>query len=304
LEIQRGIIVRSQSGFYWVHTPQGEITCRLRGRLKRGSVRGDIAAIGDWVRIQILPDGQGVIEEIEPRQRTLSRLAPNPHGAYEQIIIANADQVIIVLACASPEPRLGMLDRYLVICEKHTIPPLILVNKADLLPAEQIQAKFAPYSDIGYPLLLVSAKSRLGLDALRQGLSGKISVLTGPSGVGKSTLLHALFPNYEPRFAEVRRQTQKGRHTTVVREMIPLPEGGFVADTPGLKALALWDIQPEELDGYFPEIRPLVSHCSFSDCTHLQEPGCAVRQAVEKGQIHPLRYQSYLRMRQGMEDTE
>ncbi len=300
----RGIIVRTQSGFYWVDTPQGQILCRLRGKLKRGPRLGDVAAIGDWVKLTYLSDGSGVIEEIEPRNRILSRKAPTPHGEYEQIIIANPDQAVLVFACAQPEPRLGMLDRYLVICEKQAIPPLILVNKIDLLGLEAACQTFELYQQLDYPVLYLSAKSGFGIDELRQALHGKISVFTGPSGVGKSTILKQLLPAWEREVAEVRRRVHKGRHTTVAREMVALPEGGYVADTPGLKALALWDIQPEELDGYFVEMRPLVQKCAFSDCTHSQEPGCAIRQAVEEGKIHPWRYQSYLRLRFGEEAAQ
>ncbi|MCX8063255.1 MAG: ribosome small subunit-dependent GTPase A [Anaerolineales bacterium] len=300
----RGIIVRMQSGFFWVDTPQGQVICRLRGRLKKGPRLGDVASIGDWVKVTPLPDGSGVIEEVEPRMRSLSRRAPTPQGEYEQIIIANPDQAVLVFACAQPEPRLGMLDRYLVICEKQAIPPLILVNKIDLLGLEKAQQIFELYHKLDYPLLYLSAKNGYGLDELRQHLRGKVSVFTGPSGVGKSTILKQLLPAWDREVAEVRRRVHKGRHTTVVREMHPLPEGGYVADTPGLKALALWDIQPEELDGYFVEMRDRVQKCAFSDCTHLQEPGCAIRQAVEKGEIHPLRYQSYLRLRFEEEESQ
>ncbi|GAB4478331.1 MAG: ribosome small subunit-dependent GTPase A [Anaerolineales bacterium] len=293
----QGIIVRSQSGFYWVDTSQGQIICRLRGRLKKGPRLGDVAAIGDRVEVTPLPDGSGVIEAVEPRLRSLSRKAPTPQGEYEQIIIANPDQAVLVFACAQPEPRLGMLDRYLVICEKQTIPPLILVNKVDLIGLEQAQQIFDLYRQLGYPVLYVSAKSGFGLDQLREHLKGKISVFTGPSGVGKSTILKSLLPDWDREIGDVRRRVHKGRHTTVTREMHPLPDGGYVADTPGLKALALWDIQPEELDGYFIEMRPLVQQCAFSDCTHLHEPDCAIRRAVDEGTIHPLRYHSYLRLR-------
>jgi ribosome biogenesis GTPase len=300
----RGIIIRAQSGFYWVDTPQGQILCHLRGKLKKGPRLGDVAAIGDWVKITRLSDGSGVIEEIEPRTRTLSRKAPTPQGEYEQILIANPDQAVLVFSCAQPDPHLGMLDRYLVICEKQAIPPLILVNKIDLIGLGQAQQIFAIYHVLAYPLHYLSAKSGFGLGELRECLKGKISVFTGPSGVGKSTILKSLLPQWEREIAAVRRRVYKGRHTTVTREMHPLPEGGYVADTPGLKALALWDIQPEELDGYFVEMRELVKECAFSDCTHLHEPGCAIREAVAQGRIHPLRYQSYLRLRFGEDGDE
>lgn len=299
---ERGLVVRSQSGFYWVQTPQRQLICQLRGRLKKDRSTGDRIAIGDRVEVTPLSEDKGVIEAIEARTRCLSRCAPNPRGEYEQIIIANPDQLVLVFACTHPEPHLGMLDRYLIIAEKQSIPALIVVNKVDLLDFSQIQKMFEPYSQLGYRVTYVSAKTAFGVDKLRQELCGKISVFTGPSGVGKSSLLNRLIPTWNLQVKDVQRQTNKGRHSTVVREMYPLPEGGYVADTPGLKALALWDIKPEELDGYFPEMRGLVSQCNFNDCTHTHEPGCAVLNALAEGKIHPHRYQSYVNIRTGSED--
>ena len=277
--------------------------CQLRGRMKQGRRLGDLLAVGDWVQITPLPDGQGVINVIEPRQRMLVRMAPTPRGEYQQIIIANPDQAVLVFACARPEPRLGMLDRFLVIAEKQNIPVLIVANKVDLLTSVQAQALFERYADLGYALVYASARRGDGVEALRQRLVGQLSVLVGPSGVGKSSLLNAIQPGLGLSVREISQATEKGKHTTVVRQLFALQGGGYVADTPGLKALALWDIQPEELDGYFPELSDLVADCQFSDCTHLHEPGCAVRAAVEQGQVHPQRYESYARMRLGqMED--
>lgn len=299
----RGLIIRSQSGFYAVATESGPRLCQLRGRLKRGPRLGDLLAVGDWVQISPLPDGQGMIEAVEERQRMLVRLAPTPRGEYQQIIIANPDQAVLVFSCARPEPRLGMLDRFLVICEKQSIPPLIVANKTDLMTSVQAQALFERYAALGYPLVYASARRGDGVEQLRQLLVGRLSVFAGPSGVGKSSLLNAIQPGLGIAVREVSQATEKGKHTTVVRQLFALQGGGYVADTPGLKALALWDIQPEELDGYFPELRHLVSGCQFSDCTHLHEPGCAVQQAVDLGQVHPERYASYARMRLGqMED--
>jgi ribosome biogenesis GTPase len=298
----RGFVIRSQSGFYTVETEQGQLVCQLRGRLKKGRRLGDVVAVGDWVQVTPLGGQNGVIEQVEPRQRLFARLAPNPQGDYLQILIANPGQVVLVFACAEPEPRLGMLDRFLVIAEKQGVPALIVVNKIDLVGLEQAQRIFGHYPPLGYEVLYTSVPLAYGLEDLRQRLLHKISLLTGPSGVGKSSLLNAIQPGLGLQVRQVSQATSKGRHTTVVRELFPLEGGGYVADTPGLKALALWDIEPEELDGYFPELRSRVSECAFSDCTHVHEPGCAVRQAVQTGQIHPARYQSYLRMRFGDED--
>lgn len=299
MTLVRGLIVRSQSGFLTVETGAGLLTCQMRGRLKQGRRLGDIAAVGDWVQVTPLPEGKGVIEAVEERQRKIARQAPTPRGEYQQIIIANPDQAVFIFSCAKPEPHLGMLDRLLVIAERQGVPPLIVANKVDLVEMVRAWELFDHYKGLGYGLVYTSAKSGLGVEELRENLNGKISVFMGPSGVGKSSLLNAVQPGLGLEVRAISEATDKGRHTTVVREMFPLKGGGYVADTPGLKALALWDIEAEEIDGYFPELRPLVHLCQFSDCTHTHEPGCAVRAAVEQGKVHPSRYASYVRMRGG-----
>ena len=297
----RGLLIRSQSGFFTVQTESSLVVCRLRGRLKQGRRTGDIIAVGDWVEISVLDDGTGMIESIEDRRTMFSRMAPTPRGEYQQILIANPDQAIFVFACAEPEPRLRMLDRFLIVAEKAEIPALIVFNKVDLVGMRTARKWFGHYKDIGYSILYTSASTRRGISALHKQLRGKISVFAGPSGVGKSTLLNVIQPNLGLAVKEVSLSSNKGRHTTVVRELFPVVGGGYVADTPGLKALALWDIEPEEVDGYFPELRYLVAECRCSNCTHLHEPDCAVQAAVEDGSVHYERYESYVRLRYGEE---
>jgi ribosome biogenesis GTPase / thiamine phosphate phosphatase len=295
---KKGLIIKAQSGFFWVETGEGIIVCQLRGKLKRGRAMGDIAALGDRVHITLLEDGSGALEEVEERKQALVRLDPRPQGVYQQVLLANADQAVFVFACANPSPRLKMLDRFLVIAEKQKIPVVIVANKTDLV--DDPKKNFDLYEQIGYRVIYTSTKNETGLEELRAQLTNQISALAGPSGVGKSSLLNALQPGLGLAVNEISKVMDKGRHTTVIRQMFPF-EGGYVADTPGWKSLALWDTEPEELDAYFPELRDLVPHCQFSDCTHQHEPGCAVLAALKDGTIHPERYDSYVKLRTGKE---
>jgi ribosome biogenesis GTPase len=293
------LIVRAQSGFFTVETGAGPVVCQLRGRLKRGRATGDLAALGDRVRISIGSDGSGSIEEVEERKQALVRLDPRPQGVYQQVLLANADQAVFVFSCANPSPKLRMLDRFLVIAEKQRIPALIVANKIDLIGEPEARKLFGLYPPLGYGVIYTSVKTGAGVEELHTQLTGKISALAGPSGVGKSSLLNTIQPGLGLAVNEISRSVDKGRHTTVIRQMFPLEGGGYVADTPGWKSLALWDTRPEEIDAYFPELRQLVSACQFSDCSHRHEPGCAVQAAVQAGSVHPERYESYLRLRAG-----
>ncbi len=300
-ESLEGLVTRAQSGFLAVKTDVGEYVCRLRGRLKQGDTEGDIVAVGDRVTITPHEDGTGTIEEIHERSAAISRVRTGIKRDFRQILLANPDQIVIVFACAEPEPHTRMLDRFLVIAEKQEIEALIIANKIDLVTPSQAKAIFGHYVALGYPVLYTSAHTGEGVNLLRKKLQDKISALTGPSGVGKSSLLNAVQPDLGLHVRAVSEATSKGLHTTRVRELFPLDVGGYVADTPGIRSLALWDIEPEELDAYFVEMRDLVSDCQFSDCTHTHEPGCAVLEAVERGEITLERYNSYLRLRFGDE---
>lgn len=307
-----GLVIRTQSGFFTVQTDQGIYVAQLRGKLKEDYKETDLVALGDRVKIEPLPieadQVNAVIVEVAPRQRVLSRVAPSSavgtSAEREQVIIANPDQAIFVFAAAHPAPHTRMLDRFLVAAEKAEIPEIrICVNKVDLVADRaEVLNKFGVYERIGYPLLLVSAKTGEGLDALREALAGKISVFTGPSGVGKTSLLNAIEPDLGRRVSEVSRATTKGRHTTRYSELVPLASGGYIADTPGIRSISPWDVEPDELDGYYIEIAPHVAACRFQDCTHAHEPGCAVRAAVARGEISPERYDSYLRLREELEE--
>lgn len=296
---KRGLIIKAQSGFFTVETGEGLVICRLRGKLKHGRAIGDIAALGDNVQIELLADGSGAIETVEERKQAIVRLDPRPQGIYQQVLLANADQAVFVFACANPNPKLRMLDRFLVITEKQKIPAVIIANKVDLV--ENAKELFSVYESIGYRVIYTSTKTRVGLDELKSQLQNKISALAGPSGVGKSSLLNEIQPGLGLAVNEISKVMNKGRHTTVTRQMFALDGGGYVADTPGWKSLALWDTEAEEMDAYFPELRDLVPQCQFSDCSHKHEPGCAVLAALKAGTVHAERYDSYLRLRAGQE---
>ncbi|MEA4812870.1 MAG: ribosome small subunit-dependent GTPase A [Anaerolineaceae bacterium] len=299
-ELLPGLIIRSQAGFMSVHTEQGVYNCRVRGKLRKGRASGDLAAVGDRVLIEPQEDMTGSIAKILPRSSVLSRALSGVSYAYQQVILANADQILIVFACQQPEPHLRMLDRFLVVAERAQIPAIIVVTKLDLTSQATAESIFGLYQDLGYPVIYTSSRTNEGIEKVKSYLPGKISSLAGPSGVGKTSLLQNILPNLQLQVGQVGAGAQgKGRHTTQVRQLYPLEGGGWLADTPGLRTLALWDITETELDAYYREIAPLVADCQFNDCTHSHEPGCAVRRAVEEGGIAQSRYDSYLRLRFG-----
>ena len=311
-------MIKKSTGFYTVQTDGHIRLCELSPRLRsalsaaagshahRAAEHMDPLAVGDAVRCIQSGNGNGLVVELLPRRNQFSRRSAVPMPTarpHEQVIAANVDQVVPVFAAAEPPPKWNMLDRYLVSAEGAALPATVIVTKLDLALDEngQINAELAEataeYRRIGYPVLLVSAHSGEGLAQVQKALEGRVSVLLGKSGVGKTSLLNALQPGLGLRVNAVSQVTGKGKHTTTNMEMFPLgfAAGGEIIDTPGVREFGLWLEDGAQVDWFFPEMRPFLGKCRFGlDCEHDQEPGCAVRQAVSAGQIHPRRWQSYL----------
>lgn len=280
-------------GVYEVALDDGTVVdARLRGRLKRNNRAGAGVVAGDRVEIHHAGGDAFVIGAVEPRRTALVRRAPG-RGSRPKPVVANVDQVAVVLAAARPEPRPRMLDRLLVLAAAGGIPAFVVVNKVDLVDGT-VPAAFRPYTAAGYDVLPTSVKSGAGLEQLHRRLCGRTSVLTGPSGVGKSSLLNAMEPGLDLRTGAVSEVPGRGRHTTVTARLIPLADGGCVVDTPGLREVGLWGVDAATLDRCFPEFTPHLGACRFGEqCTHTHEPGCAVRAAVAAGTIAGARHDSY-----------
>jgi ribosome biogenesis GTPase / thiamine phosphate phosphatase len=334
-----GLVVALAPGLFEVSTANGAYLCTLRGRLRKarpaprprqrpatpspatraprrsrdasaslmaspGEARSPIhVTSGDRVLISALPGGEGVIEDVLPRRTALARA--RSEAGTEQIMLANVDAAVLVFATRDPEPRFGLLDRYLALCEHATVSAVICLNKIDLGVTPELEEAVALYADLGYPVVRTSATTGVGLEELRALITSKISLLTGPSGAGKSSLTNALIPGASQRVGEISQATHKGRHTTTGVRLLATPAGGWMADSAGIRELALWNVPSTDLSRCFVELRGLEGTCLYEDCQHAaNEEGCAFRTALATGVIAPQRFTSFERLLQEARATE
>ncbi|GAC1391964.1 MAG: ribosome small subunit-dependent GTPase A [Ktedonobacteraceae bacterium] len=342
-ETLTGVVLHGAHGIYDVHTDDGILRCTLRGKLKKAFAQAQSAksisntrvrhdkllqdptyakrmermqnhdsnemppptrlSVGDYVKLRRLDDETGLIEEILPRQSSLSRrdAGSTAKKVIQQTMLANLNQVVLVFAIAQPEPHFGMVDRYLTICESANLQAIICLNKSDLPHSASVEDASELYSKIGYTVIWTSAQTGQGIDHLRSLLKNHTTLFTGPSGVGKSSLVNAIEPGMAIRTGLISDVTGKGKHTTTGSQLYPLSIGGWLADSAGIRALATWDVEPDELASCFIEFRLYLGKCEYVDCTHIDEEGCAIRQAVDDGHIDERRYRSYVRIYSGEE---
>lgn len=338
-ETLTGVVLNGAHGIYDVHTDIGVLRCTLRGKLKKAFAQAQSAksvskarprydklltlpktqriehrdtatnslplrlSVGDYVKLRQLDESTGMIEEILPRQSALSRkdAGSTSKKVIQQTMLANLDQVVLVFSVAQPEPHFGMLDRYLAICESAEVRPIICLNKVDLQHAQRVDAAVALYSRLGYTVIWTSTKTGEGIENLHSLLRERTTLFSGPSGVGKSSMVNAIEPGMALKTGLISDATGKGKHTTTGSQLYQLSGGGWLADSAGIRALAAWNIAPEDLAWCFVEFRPYLGECLYSDCQHIDEEGCAIRQAVEDEVINEHRYISYVRIATGEE---
>ncbi len=295
----KGLVYKSTGSWYILRDPSGRSwNARTKGVLKLEDITStNPVAVGDWVDFEIESDAQGtaLIDQILPRHNYINRQSPR-HKHQHHIVAANLDQTVLVVTLREPRTSQGFIDRFLVAAEMYHVKPVLVFNKSDLYRAKEVElfeALLAMYQPLGYPVLLVSAEKQEGLDELNAVLKDKTTLMSGHSGVGKSSLLNVLFPGMNRKTQDVSGWSGKGQHTTTFAEMFDLPQGGKIIDTPGMREFGIVDLSKQELSHYFPEMKDLIQQCQFNNCLHSNEPGCAIKAAVNQGMIHEDRYVSY-----------
>lgn len=300
-----GIVVKSTGSRYLVRIQEGNvISCVLKGKIRLdGRKTTNPVAVGDVVDIENDENGDTVIKNIHPRKNYIIRKSINL-SKQAQILASNIDQAMLVVTLAAPRTSLGFIDRFLITAEAYSIPAILLFNKADSMNEELLdlqQEIIDIYKKVGYPCVVVSSLKKVNLDRVKELLKNKTTLLSGHSGVGKSTLINAIEPGLNLKTGDISSVHLKGMHTTTFAELHPLSFGGFIIDTPGIKELGLVEMKKEEVGHYFPEIRDRMNNCKFNNCLHINEPGCAIKKAVENAEISEERYDSYLGILNGEE---
>ncbi len=300
-----GLVIKNTGSWYTVLTDDGQIIeSKIKGNFRLKGIRStNPVSVGDLVTLIVNREGTAFISSIDERRNYIIRKSQNL-SKQSHIIAANVDQAFLLVTVSHPETSTMFIDRFLASAEAYSVPVTLVFNKKDLLTDDELrlqQMLMTLYDTVGYPCFAVSATTGEGIEPVRAVLQGKITVLSGNSGVGKSTLINSILPHAKLRTAEISDAHDTGIHTTTFSEMLPLPEGGYIIDTPGIKGFGSFDMEPEEIGSYFKEIFSFSKDCRFNNCTHTHEPGCAVRRAVEEHYIAESRYQSYLSM---LEDKE
>lgn len=294
-----GLVIKNTGSWYVVHTDNGEdVNCKIKGNFRLKGIRTtNPVAVGDRVTISVNPDGNAFITAIQPRKNYIIRRASNL-SKESHIIAAHLDCAFLVVTLAHPVTSTTFIDRFLATAEAYRVPAVLLINKVDLLTddddKEYCEAVASLYRTIGYDVLEISALTGEGMTELRERLKDKISLFSGNSGVGKSTIINALLPDLELRTGSISDMHDTGMHTTTFSEMFPLPEGGWIIDTPGIKGFGTIDFDKHEIAHFFPEIFKISADCKYGNCTHTHEPGCAVLKALDDHYISQSRYASYL----------
>jgi ribosome biogenesis GTPase len=304
----RGLVVKNTGSWYTVKTIDGKtIESKIKGNFRLKGIRStNPVAVGDYVEIDVNQEGTAFITSIEDRRNYIIRKSQNL-SKQSHIIAANVDQTFLLVTVNHPETSTTFIDRFLASAEAYRVPVVLIFNKTDLLNEEENhyqQMMMTLYQTIGYQCFQVSAKSGEGVEQLRTLLKDKVTLLSGNSGVGKSTMINLFLPNADLKTQDISDAHDKGMHTTTFSEMLELPEGGYVIDTPGIKGFGTFDMEPEEITSYFKEIFEFSKQCRFSNCTHTHEPGCAVRKAVEDHYIAQSRYVSYLSMLEDKDENK
>jgi ribosome biogenesis GTPase len=304
---ERGVVFRSTGSWYDVQDIMGKtVRCRIKGKIRLQGIRStNPISVGDYVQFARVEDGTGSINSIEERRNFIARKSVNL-SKESHVVASNLDRAFLIVTIAKPRTSSGFIDRFLVTAEAIGIPATIVFNKMDLLNGdEEATARQTEleniYSDIGYEIIKASAKTGLGIDEMKAGLKDGIYLLSGHSGVGKSTIINRLVPGLDLKTADVSESHSKGRHTTTFAEMFSVPGGGFIIDTPGIKGFGLIALKKETLNHQFPEFFELLKDCKFNNCVHTDEPGCAVRKAVSEGEVSDERYRNYVEMYSGFD---